>query len=318
MSVQLGAAQPMAPVAVANIETALTQSWRELARKQGTTLVHACSLTLLIWVDQEAAGRGVLEAVNQLAGKHPIRAIVVSPEEGMAEGSVAAWFANGCDAQTVDPICSEEILLRAHPQSTESLASAVRGLLVADLPIYLWWRGGSPSGHPLFSALCGMADRVVVDSIRFGDGPAALDTLRRLVQRNPGRVTVRDLNWQRTEPWRNALAACFDDHDVLTMLPHLDRCSVTYSGTDGSSASARSMLIYGWLASRFPALRGRVRIAPGKHWADIAHGRIVAISLNSAANKCSLMLVRQQSPTGITAEARALDGRVMRRWTFQA
>ncbi|MDQ6824274.1 MAG: glucose-6-phosphate dehydrogenase assembly protein OpcA [Candidatus Eremiobacteraeota bacterium] len=308
----------MTPVAVSQIEDALTKAWRDAARKQDLPHTHTCSLTLVAWVDDPSDGEGVLHAVSELAAKHPIRAIVLSAAETAPDDTVSARISIGCDDESAGAICSEEIVLSGNSHTPELLGSAVRGLLVPDLPVYLWWRSGSPSGNVLFSELSKLADRVVVDSIRFGDGAAALDTLRRLVQRAKPYASVRDLNWQRTEPWRNAVAACFDDLAIAAILPALNRCSITYASSDHSSASARSLLMYGWLASHHPPLRGHVKIAPGKHWADIAHGRIVAITLTSSTCKGSVMLVREQSPTAIVAEAHGRDGNALKRWRWPA
>lgn len=308
----------MAAVDVGAIEDALAQRWRDHARTTGAALTHTCALTLLVWVEDEADGRNVLLIVQQLAGKHPIRAIVLNASETASEEHVSAWVGHGCEGPAGEAVCSEQIILRADQHASELLVSAVRGLLVSDLPVYLWWRSGSAFGNPVFAGLRKLADRIVVDSTLLGDGAAALDTLRRLVQAQPGAPTVRDVNWQRTEPWRTAIAACFDDDDILALLPRLNRCGITYASAGEASASARSLLLYGWLASRFAPLRGHGKIAPGKHWADVASGRVVAVTLTSSTCKSSLMLVRQPQPTGIAAEGHGPDGSVIKRWHFPA
>jgi len=155
--------------------------------------------------------------------------------------------------------------------------------------------------------------------MRFGDGAAALDTLRALLNLGEKKMSVRDLNWERTAPWRAAIASCFDDRNVLALLPEIDRCSITYAA-DGEKElpSARAMLMAGWLVSRLPRLRGHARTAPGKRWSDVAAGRVVAIALNSSSSKASVMLVRQPPPIGIEVQAHGSDGKQFRRWRYPA
>lgn len=307
----------MQAVQVSAIEDALKASWRGERGKDGAPVTHSCALTLVISVEDENAGSDVALVAQQLASKTPLRAIVLRTSDRSTENAVSAWVAHGCEGADGEAICSEQIVLDANAHDPELLVSAVRGLLVPDLPVYLWWRSGSPFGNSVFSELRNLADRIVVDSICFGDGAAALDTLRRLVQRT-ARPTVRDLNWQRTEPWRNALAACFDDDEILALLPNFNRCAVTFASAGDSRASARSLLLYGWLASRFPPLRGHGKIVAGKKWADVEPGRVVSVALTSSSSGSALTLVRQQAPTAIVAQACDRQGGAIKSWIFPA
>lgn len=306
-------------VAVSQIDGRLVKAWRDVATKEQRPLVHTCAMTLIICLEDEHDNKPALEVVNRLAGKHPIRAITVQFTRDAGD-EVFAWIGAGCgEEQETESICSEEIVLQGSKRSPQQIVSAVRGLLVADLPVLLWWRGGSPLDEPLWGGLQPMCDRLIVDSIRFGDGAAALDSLRGLVAAVGMRTTVRDLNWQRTAPWRAAVASCFDDREMLSLLDDIDRCSITFAGGDHPEPpSARSLLIAGWLASRLPRLRGNCKTAQGKRWKDVASGRIVALTLTSSKNKTALMLVRHDAPTGIVAQAHRPSGEQFRRWEFRA
>ena len=308
----------LVPAHVDRIEEELSRRWCEDAKKHSVPHMHSCAMTIIAWVEEETDSRGVLDVVEQLGGKHPVRAIVLRASDAMPEEKVSAWIGTGCTGvEASEAVCSEEIVLHANVHSPERLSSVVHGLLVPDLPVYLWWRSGSPFSNAVFRLLRPLADRIVVDSILFGDGAAALDTLRRLVQQGGARTTVRDLNWQRTEPWRNAIAACFDDADVLAMLPDLNRCAVTYASPAESKASARSLLMSGWLASRYEPLRGHCKLATSQT-VDISLGRVASIALSSSTDKVSLLLERQQSPAGIKAAANMADGRLLKEWIFPA
>lgn len=306
-------------VPVAQIERALQQRRLEMIAKQEHPHAHSCVMTLIISVEAEHDNLEVFKTVEQLAGKYSIRVIAVQSTPRRGSDELLAWINAACEGEPSAPICSEEIAIQAGVDSVDRIVSAVRGLLAPDLPVFLWWRGGTPHGDILWSGLRPMCDRIIVDSIRFGDGAAALDTLRRLVSVGGTRMSVRDLNWQRTAPWREAIATCFDDRDMLALLPDIDRCAITYAaGDEKELPSARAMLMQGWLVSRLPRLRGHSRTAPGKSWKDVAPGRVVAITLTASANKTAIMLVRQPSPSGIEVQSHGPDGALHRRWRFPA
>jgi glucose-6-phosphate dehydrogenase assembly protein OpcA len=304
-------------VTVAQVESALDERRIALTAKLPNPHAHSCTMTLIIAVEDEHDHRCAFEVVEQLAGKYPVR--VITLQTTRARDEVLAWVNTQCDGEPTAPICSEEIVLQGGGDSIDRIVSAVRGILVPDLPVFLWWRGNAPHGNPLWQGLKQMCDRVIIDSVRFGDGAAGLDSMRRLVSLGGKKMSVRDLNWQRTAPWRAAIASCFDDREVLSLLPDIDRASITYaSSRQKDQPSARALLVAGWLASRVPRLRGRCKTAPGKHWSDVEAGRVVAVMLTSSTNKASLMFVRQQSPTAVEAQAAGRGGEQFRRWTYRA
>lgn len=323
-------------VAVAQIDDAIAERWRTMVAKLERPQSHACVMTLIVSVDEEGDHRCAFDIVDQLAGKYPIRVITVGHSDKERD-AVLAWVNTECEGEGSAAICSEEIVLQGGADSNDRIVSAVRGLLISDLPVMLWWRAGVPGGSRLWRGLHSMCDRVIVDSHRFtferngadgksgeragrvSHGPSALEALRELVKAGGARVSVRDLNWQRTSPWRAAIATCFDDRDALSLLADMDRCSITFAGArDEELPSTRALLMAGWLANRLPRLAAQTTIAPGKRWTSADSGRVVAITLSASASKASLVLARQSSPTGILAQANDRNGKGLRRWNFGA
>ncbi len=329
----------LTPVRVAQIGDTIAERWRTMVAKLERPQSHACVMTLIICVEDEGDNRFALDIIDQLSGKYPFRVISVGRSDKERD-AVRAWVNTACEGEGSAAICSEEIVLQGGADSGDRLVSAVRGLLVSDLPVMLWWRGGAPQGTALWTGLLPLCDRVIVDSHRFvvadadanvagdwkvapgdarGDGASALAVLRELVKAGGQRVSVRDLNWERTSPWRGAVATCFDDREMLSLLSDIDRCSITFAATsETAQPSARALLMAGWLSTRLPRLREQSTIAPGTAWANLAPGRLVAITLCASANKTSLLLVRQSSPTGIDVQAHDRKGKAFRRWHFGA
>jgi glucose-6-phosphate dehydrogenase assembly protein OpcA len=307
-------------VKVSDIESALADRWRAVAAgTPDAAPARAHALNLIACVDDAGAGRAVSDIVGRLAATHPLRVITIVRDDGMPEDALRSWIGAGCAEQPDAQICSEEIFIAASAQSAEAAASAVEGLLSGDMPVYLWWRGGPPSGNQLFARLVQDADKIIVDSMRFGDNAAALDTLRRIVERHGGNSAIADFNWHRIAPWRATIAACFDDAGVLALLPEFDRCAIEFLSTSPASASpsARALLLSNWMTSRQPPLRGCVRIVP-LQGEDNNVGRLESVRFGALRSQAALELERIASPLGVVASARGADGSDVRRSAFPA
>lgn len=322
MAVTDGALSPefdgLKPVRVADVESALAQRIEALSRAD-KSISRACSLNLIVFVEDPADMRIVSGSVDKIASAHPIRVIQMMLDPRTPESDVRAWVRVECgDDISGSALCSEEIVLVANPDGAERLVSAANALLSADLPVALWWRGGSPFLSRLFKGIVPLADKIVVDSKRFGDGPAALDTLHRLNGLRGGRVALADMNWHRIATWRSTLSACFDDPAVLGLLPEVDRSEIVYSlGPGGKSApkSARSLLLAGWIVSRLPAIAGHGDIS-GKQSAWATFGSILGLTLRSSASRAGVSVIWESLDDGICATAFDPKGATLRRWRF--
>lgn len=288
---------------------------------------RACTFNLIVYVEHAAEVIHVADAIRSLEAAHPMRVILVTLDSGTPYDRVQTWVDVECS--DCGQVCSEQILLRGNPDESARLVSTVLALLVADLPVALWWRSDSPYLSRLFKGLAPLTDKIVVDSIRFGDGPAALDTLHRLAwadrrSRSNGRdarkrAPIADMNWYRIATWRSTLSACFDDPAVLALLPSIDKSEIEYSlGPRGNDAppSARSLLLAGWIVSRLPAIAGHGDLS-GARSAWATPGAIVALRLHSSKSRAGVSISWTSDKGGIDAAAFDTAGIPMRRWRFE-
>jgi glucose-6-phosphate dehydrogenase assembly protein OpcA len=191
--------------------------------------VRATTLNLVVTCsgdDQAAVTEHVLEGIG---GSRPLRAIVITPASGTPKARVssACWTGGGHE------VCTERITIRG---AGAALPSAVVSLLVADLPVFVWWQGVIPGpGDPVLDEMVEMATRMIVDSDQAGIAPVA-----RVEAQAAGLV---DLAWVRTGPWREAIAAMFDGTGQRKALDHL--MAIEVKGPPNQAA-----LLAGWLRSR--------------------------------------------------------------------
>jgi len=187
-------------------------------------------MTHLAWVPQpweEAAER----TLAGLAEQHPSRTILLFPRD--AEDDRLEMDASvQCFPFGDRAICAEVIRVRLCGERSRHPASVVTPLLIADLPVFIRWRG-MPEFDDVFDELVDVVDRLIVDSTEWPD-----DTLSRgyaELARRFDRTVVSDIAWERTERWRRELAEAwpFEAREISVR--------ATY---------AQAVLLKGWLKSR--------------------------------------------------------------------
>ena len=220
------------------------------AKERGITLARASVLNLVVYSEREVHARRAARALEELALRHPSRAIVLLGDRDR-EGVVASvqLHCHVPQADGAQPVLYEQILARVRGDFDERVASVVIPLLVPDLPVFLWWTGTPPSDARHLDDLVTLADRFIVDSADFARADRTLPEIARLMRL---RVGITDLNWARLTHWRELIAQFFD---VPTLRPFLDGITGLRAGfavdMDGRDIHpSQALLLLGWLASR--------------------------------------------------------------------
>jgi glucose-6-phosphate dehydrogenase assembly protein OpcA len=167
--------------------------------------------------------------------RHPSRTIVLVPEPDAGEPRVDAELElERFPLESVGRrVCAEVVVLRLKGTRAQAPASIVQPLLIADLPVFLRWRGEPQWSTPPFEQLVDLVDRLVLNSAEWDDLPYAYGKLAKVFDR----VAVSDLAWARTLGWRRSIA------DLWPGVRDVQRLRV-----EGPLASA--LLLQGWLRSR--------------------------------------------------------------------
>jgi glucose-6-phosphate dehydrogenase assembly protein OpcA len=220
------------------------------AKERGRTLARASVLNLVVYAEREAHARRAARTVEDLALRHPSRAVIVLGDRG--RDGVTASVELHCHVPQADraqPVLYEQIFARVRGDYDERVASVVIPLLVPDLPVFLWWTGTPPSDARHLDDLVGLADRLIVDSADFARPDRTLPEIASLSRLHVG---ITDLNWARLTPWRELVAQFFD---VPSWRPFLDGVTGIRVGfavdMDGRDIHpSQALLLLGWLASR--------------------------------------------------------------------
>jgi glucose-6-phosphate dehydrogenase assembly protein OpcA len=221
------------------VEAALRRLLHE-RHAEDTSLVPARVLNLVVIADREWKGEIInrLERVGRYHASRTILCTVSGKRSGIDARVVLSSESGGSGLGVV----TEWVELDLGEDALARIDTILDPLLVSEIQTVLW----SPhSRDDAVEALLSMIDVILIDTddAAYFDGPGAALARSWELQ---DRTYVVDLAWLRTTPWRERLAAAFDDPSRRGELPALAHVAVRHS--PGSLTSA--LLLTGWLASR--------------------------------------------------------------------
>lgn len=321
---------PPKRVDVSRIEQELTRLWQAAGDGGEQAVTRACALNLVVHVDGDEAAARASETIAHVSMHDPNRTIVVVAEPG-AESGLDTWISAHCFLPAPDSpqVCCEQITISARGDEVEQAPGLVLPLLVADLPVVLWWVGDPPIGTDTYDRFAQAAHRVILDSASFVDPCARLGTL---AERISGRLrpAISDLNWARLTTLRELTAQFFDAPEMLSYLGGISSVSVQYAvGSEESGNPAQAALLVGWLGSRlgwqltpgqeapivctsarFLAVDGGkvdAELVPTER-ADVEPGSVVGLTIRAKDRHCATFTIN--AVAGDCVEARAeVEGR---------
>jgi glucose-6-phosphate dehydrogenase assembly protein OpcA len=255
---------PPTTVPVRDVEHELARRLKAVQGPGESPVLRACMSNLVVYCDSEEAVARVSPELPPIVMAHPARVLLLVREPGSEAGEIAA--AVRVRGHVVDPgrwVCSEEVTLRATGQAVSRLPSAVRSLLVGDLPTALWW--AVPQPPPLAAEvlydLVESAEQIIYDSIGWPQPALAVVAtagwLAR-VERGPPRWRVAsDLNWRRLKYWRRLLTQALDPAAAPGGIESVQEVLLEH----GPHAVVQAWELVCWLAIRlgWRVVEGRVK-----------------------------------------------------------
>jgi glucose-6-phosphate dehydrogenase assembly protein OpcA len=258
------------------IEAALRTLLAERHAESGS-FVPARVLNMIAFVDDEWSG----EIANRLRGVGHYaasRLIVLSYEPGRERLDARVSIASEVEPAPgqLAPL-RETVIVRLGERHMDDLFTIADPLVITDLPTLLW----SPHGHDeAVDALLQLGQAILVDSIDEPVWRAALDRASALSEH----LYVVDLAWLRSTPWRERVAAAFDQPWMRPELYRLNAVSVRHH----PDSTVAAMLFLGWLAARLDWTLEHSEIVSTKAGEGLlsgtarAHGREIALKLKAA------------------------------------
>jgi glucose-6-phosphate dehydrogenase assembly protein OpcA len=230
---------------------ALGQVWTSLGeeeRQQGKpTVLRACAMTLIVVTDEEDKESGsAAQTLVELMHAHPSRAVVVRSDRAAENGLSARVFAQCWKPfGKAQQICCEQIEVSAVPERWLDIGPTILGIIVPDLPVVVWCRQKSVFRQEMnqnqqsgLDSILALATKSIVDT-RGTDLNQALSVLRGWKEQDR---LFGDLEWTRLTPWRETLAAAFEDQ--LAHRASFNGIEIQYAG---DTVPASAYYLAAWL-----------------------------------------------------------------------
>lgn len=259
------ASYPQKPVDVAAIEQELTQLWRHPQVVTGTKepLVRACMSNLVVFCSAQDQANVVMGEIASIVVQHPSRVLLLVGDANLQTPLVEAYVSAHYHlfGEGEQQVYSEHVTINAGGRATRLLPSAVRSLLIGDLPTALWWATpqAPPLGGELFQELRAMADQVIYDSLGWPDAVHSVVATANWVMGERSGQVVSDLAWRRLKPWRRLIGQSLDPAVIPGALESVSEVVVEH----GPHALPQAWLLIGWLACRLGWRPAGGKMAPG-------------------------------------------------------
>ncbi|HEU4404759.1 MAG TPA: glucose-6-phosphate dehydrogenase assembly protein OpcA [Polyangiaceae bacterium] len=296
-----------ASAALAEVERQLSELWAPEPGAPPKTRVSTANLVVLT---ASARRDATVALLDQMAAPDVARTLLVSLDPRLPFGALKAEVNARCRRDGDGLLCAERVDLALGQGLAGRAASIVAALCVAEVPTVV--AALDPVPPELIAAVAKLGDRLVVDSRALGP-----ERVYRLSSELHSRAV--DLAWERLEPWRRQLAACFDDEPFRSGLASVERVTATFTSVDEASTPLAPRLMLGWLASRLGwtiaspdhavAAGGRpVRLELSPDWnSDLPPGSLVSFGLDSASGPApfAARLRHEGSPPALVVERSA-------------
>lgn len=245
------------PFDAPDLEAELRAMWRSASLEgpaRGQAVYRAALANLVVPLDAPGL-RHLSSVLVEVTRRLPSRLFLIETSSGAPPGPLRARVTALCHMRTEGgALCSEQIVLQPGSGAEPLVPSAVRSLLVGELPVVLLdVHPGVPS--PWREELWRAADLLLGDSALYDDPEDAAPLWERIVRE--GSARVHDLAWARLMPWREILAELFDRPSLGASLPTVCEVEVDHGAGRAGTPSAPALLLSGWLAARLGWKAGR-------------------------------------------------------------
>lgn len=232
----------------AAIEEQLQATWVQLGQEKK---VRASTFNLVVFAKQCPRIAYYRTVMQKMIQKFPCRILFITEENTPAPFLQTAISV--LNLEDSPGAACEQIDIAASPSSMQQVPFLILPHFLPDLPIYLLWTVNPKEEHPLFASLAKWANRVIFDSESADNLQAFAEKLLSLKEEKRARaLQLADLNWARTEPWRNLLAALFDTPKRVRSLYEISHIDLSYNSKETpffTHITVQSLYLVCWLSS---------------------------------------------------------------------
>ncbi len=232
---------------VSEIPAELSRIWDSF---EGTSKMRASLFNLLVIAPKNSRIDYIRQITHKVLERFPSRVIFVSIDSTSDEKLDASVSVIPISRGQADVMC-DFIEIEATQKTSFKLPFIFLPHLLPDLPIYLLWTEDPVKNNPLLQQLEQWSTRIIFDSEITDNLPAFAQTLLKHYQQSG--CEIADLNWARTENWRELISSTFYSMERLSALRNAQKISIVYNAFTTPffhHTKIQALYLQSWLATQ--------------------------------------------------------------------
>lgn len=219
------------------IDSELLNIWESLGKGK----MRACLFNLIVFHQLSERTGYIRNIVQKVSEKYPCRVLFITSDPKAKESSLTTAVSVVGDGN----IACDYIDIRYSGKDQEQVVPFILlPHIIPDLPVSLLWTNDPSIAHPLFDPLSKLATRVIFDS---ESADNLLDFSQKIIALSET-IDTADLNWARTEGWRDLIASLFHSGEDLKKIKDV---RITYNGRESEffcHLKVQSLYLLTWMS----------------------------------------------------------------------
>lgn len=231
------------------IESRLQEIWDDLGKNK--KMMRACLFNLIVYTKMSERTDYFRTIVQHIIDKFPSRVIFITADSNSKESYLKTAVSVVTTGEKENTFACDNIDIAVGGKDYERVPFVILPLIIPDLPAYLLWAEDPCETNPLFEKLQKFASRIIFDS---ESSSSLMQFANSVVQfEEKKHPNVADMNWARTEHWRDLIAATFYSANRLEKLKNAATVEIAYNKFSSeyfTHVKVQSIYVQAWLASR--------------------------------------------------------------------
>jgi len=230
------------------IERELIKIWEGLAKQNK---MRACLFNLIVFNSLSERTDYIRKIVQKVVEKFPCRTLFISSDPDSSHPYLKTAVSVVTPQSEESSIACDQIDIGVSGSAIDRVPYLILPHIIPDLPVYVLWTEDPSKDHPLFDPLIKLATRVIFDSESADSLLEFSQTLLNLHETT--KMDIADLNWARTQGWRELITATFASEERLSQLEKLSSLTITYNARETQffcHLKIQAMYLLAWISSR--------------------------------------------------------------------
>ncbi len=242
------------------IEPELQKIWESLAK---TNKTRACLFNLIVYAHLNPRSDFIRVRVQKIIEKFPCRILFICHDVNAKKDYLKTAISVVSPREEDSHIACDQIDIGVSGKDLVKVPFVVSPLLLPDLPVHLLWAEDPCPENPLLQKLASFSSRLIFDSEASEHLYLFAQTLLSFHEKGK---EIADLNWARTESWRDLIAASFFSKERLSQLESASSIKIEYNAEETPffcHFKIQALYLQAWLASRLKWEWEKVKVKKG-------------------------------------------------------